>query len=36
LPAVAVAGNPEGNFAIFVIAQDTVNDSPLAISLFQQ
>ncbi|HXY09321.1 MAG TPA: hypothetical protein VEI52_15870 [Terriglobales bacterium] len=36
LPAVAVAGNPQGNFAIFVIAQDTVNDSPLVISLFQQ
>ena len=36
LPAVAVAGNPEGNFAIFLIAQDTVNNSPLVISLFQQ
>jgi hypothetical protein len=36
LPAVAVAGNPGGNFAIFLIAQDTVNDSPLVISLLQQ
>jgi hypothetical protein len=36
LPAVAVAGNPEGNFSIFLIAQDTVNNSPLVIALFQQ
>ena len=36
LPAVAVAGNPEGNFSIFLIAQDTVNNSPLMIALFQQ
>ena len=36
LPAVAVAGNAEGNFSIFLIAQDTVNDSPMVIALFQQ
>jgi len=36
LPAVAVAGDPEGNFSIFLIAQDTVNNSPLVIALFQQ
>ncbi len=36
LPAVAVAGNPEGNFSLFLIAQDTVNNSPLVICLFQQ
>ncbi|HXW91666.1 MAG TPA: hypothetical protein VEK33_14040 [Terriglobales bacterium] len=36
LPAVAVVGNPEGSFSIFLIAQDTVNDSPLVVSLFQQ
>jgi len=33
---VAVAGNPEGNFSIFLIAQDTVKHSPLVISVFQQ
>src|SRR6267143_2054296 len=26
LPAVAIVGNPEGKFAIFLIAQDTVNN----------
>ena len=36
LPAVAVVGNPEGQFAIFLIAQDTVNNSPLLICLLQQ
>jgi hypothetical protein len=35
-PAIAVIGNPENKFAIFVIAQDTVNNSPLVIYLFQQ
>lgn len=36
VPAIAVVGNPENKFAIFVIAQDTVNNSPISISLFQQ
>jgi len=36
LPAVAAVGNPEGKFAIFLIAQDIVNNSPLLICLFQQ
>jgi hypothetical protein len=36
LPAVAVVGNHEGKFEIFVIAQDTVNNSPLLITLLQQ
>jgi len=36
LPAAAVAGNPENRFAIFLIAQDVVNSSPMAIYLFQQ
>jgi hypothetical protein len=36
LPAIAVVGNPEGQFAIFLIAQDSVNDSPLLICLLQQ
>ena len=36
LPAIAVVGNPEDRFAIFLIAQDTVNNSPMAIYLFQQ
>jgi len=36
LPAITVIGNPENKFAIFVIAQDTVNNSPLVIYLFQQ
>jgi hypothetical protein len=36
LTAIAVVGNPENKFAIFVIAQDTVNNSPLVIYLFQQ
>jgi hypothetical protein len=35
-PAVAVVGNPEGKFVIFVIAQDTINSVPLLICLFQQ
>jgi|SRR5579872_2184362 len=36
LPAMAVVGNPENKFAIFLIAQDTVNQSPMVIYLFQQ
>jgi hypothetical protein len=36
LPAVAVSGNPENKFAIFLIAQDLVNQSPMAIYLFQE
>jgi hypothetical protein len=36
LPAIAVVGNPENKFAIFIIAQDTVNNSPMTIFLFQQ
>jgi hypothetical protein len=36
LPAIAVVGNPEDKFAIFLIAQDTVNNSPMVIYLFQQ
>jgi hypothetical protein len=36
LPAVAVVGNPEGKFAIYLIAQDIVNNSPLLICLYQQ
>jgi len=36
LPAIAVVGNPENKFAIFLITQDTVNNSPMAISLFEQ
>ena len=35
-PAVAVVGNPESKFAIFVIAQDPVSSSPLVICLYQQ
>ena len=36
LPAAVVAGNPENKFAIFLIAQDVVNQSPMAIYLFQE
>jgi len=36
LPAIAVVGNPEANFSIFLIAQDMVNNSPMVIYLFQQ
>jgi hypothetical protein len=36
LPAAAVCGNPENKFVIFLIAQDVVNQSPLAIYLFQE
>src|SRR5271165_4386376 len=36
LPAVAAVGNPEGKFAIYLIAQDNVNNSPLLICPFQQ
>jgi len=36
LPAIAVVGNPENKFAIFLIAQDTVNNSPMVIDLFEQ
>lgn len=36
LPAAAVAGNTENKFAIFLIAQDVVNQSPMAIYLFQE
>jgi hypothetical protein len=35
-PAVAVAGNPESKYAIFLIAQDIVNQSPMSIYLFQE
>jgi hypothetical protein len=35
-PAVIVAGNPEGKFVLFLIANDLVNSSPLGIYLFQQ
>jgi hypothetical protein len=36
LPAVAVSGNPDNRFAIFLIAQDVVNQSPMAIYLFEE
>jgi hypothetical protein len=36
LPAAAISGNPENKFAIFLIAQDLVNQSPMAIYLFQE
>jgi hypothetical protein len=36
VPASAVAGNPENRFAIFLIAQDVINQSPMAIYLFQE
>jgi hypothetical protein len=36
LPAAAVVGNPENKFAVFLIAQDVVNQSPMAIYLFQE
>jgi hypothetical protein len=36
VPAVAIAGNPESRYAIFLIAQDVVNSSPMAIYLFQE
>jgi hypothetical protein len=36
VPAVAIAGNPENKFVIFLVAQDIVNNSPLAIYLLQQ
>ena len=36
LPAIAVVGNPESKFAIFLIAQDMVNNSPMVIYLFEQ
>jgi len=35
-PAVAVAGNTESKYAIFLIAQDIVNQSPMSIYLFQE
>jgi len=35
-PAVAIAGNPDNKFAVFVIAQDIVNSSPMAIYLLQE
>jgi len=35
-PAVAVVGNPESKLAIFLVAQDIVNNSPMVIYLFQQ
>jgi hypothetical protein len=34
-PAVAVVGNAENKFAIFIIGQDTLSNVPLAIYLFQ-
>jgi len=36
LPAIAVVSTPENKFAIFMIAEDTVNNSPMTIFLFQQ
>ena len=36
LPAIALVGNPENKFAIFLIAQDAVNNTPMVIYLFQQ
>jgi len=35
-PAVAVAGELENKYAIFLIAQDIVNQSPMSIYLFQE
>ena len=35
-PAVAIAGKLESKYALFVITQGTLNNSPLAIHLFQQ
>ncbi len=35
-PAVAVVGNPENKFVIFLIAQDVVSSHPMALYLFQQ
>jgi hypothetical protein len=35
-PAVIVAGNPEGKFALFLIANDFVSSSAMGIYLFQQ
>jgi hypothetical protein len=35
-PAVAIVGTPQNHFAIFLIAQDTLNRVPLSIYLFQQ
>lgn len=35
-PAAAVVGSLENKFAVFLIAQDTTNNVPLAIYLFQQ
>lgn len=36
LPAVAVVGNPDSKFAIFLIAQNRVSNTPIALYLFQQ
>jgi hypothetical protein len=35
-PAVAIVGNPENKFAIFMILEDTLNSVPEAIYLFQR
>ena len=35
-PAAAVVGSLENKFAVFLIAEDTINNVPLAIYLFQQ
>lgn len=35
-PAVAIVSNPENKFAVYLIAQDTLNVTPLAIYLLQQ
>lgn len=35
-PAIAIAASPENKFAIFVIAQDIVNGSPMGIILLQE
>jgi len=36
VPAVAVVGNPEGKYAIFLIAEDLLTSRPLGIYLYQQ
>jgi hypothetical protein len=35
-PAAAVVGSLENKYAVFLIAEDTTNNVPLAIYLFQQ
>jgi hypothetical protein len=36
LPVVAIVGNPEGRFVIYVLAEDTSRNLPLALYLFQR